>query len=529
MPSKKTVVLGFVGTKLDAGGRRRWQRWRPTVDLHRRSDFVVDRTVLLFDPRWSRLAKSITTDIAEISPETEVDDRKLELPDPWDFEDVYARMHDFTAAYPWDPENEEYFVHITTGSHVVQICWFLLTESRRIPGKLLQTSPSRGIPQEEPCSIDVIDLDLSRYDRIASRFEREHVEGLSFLKSGIATRNGPFNELIERIERVSIASPAPILLQGPTGAGKSQLARRIYELKRRRDRVKGAFVEVNCATVRGDGAMSALFGHVKGAFTGAQRDRPGLLRAADQGVLFLDEIAELGLDEQAMLLRALEERTFLPVGCDREVQSAFQLIAGTNQDLRDQVAAGRFRDDLLARINLWTFELPGLADRREDIEPNLEFELERAEQENGRQARFNKEARTAYLTFAQAPDARWLGNFRDLNASITRLATLAGGGRITLDLVRAETAQLLASWRRQSPDPQRATLVPVMGEEAFAALDRFDRVQLAEVVRVVLRTRNLSAAGRELFAASRTRRKSVNDADRVRKYLARFGVLEALR
>ena len=101
--------------------------------------------------------------------------------------------------------------------------------------------------------------------------------------------------------------------------------------------------------------MSALFGHAKGAFTGAVTERAGLLRAADGGVLFLDEIGELGADEQAMLLRALEEKRFLPLGSDKEVASDFQLIAGTNRDLEADVARGRFRDDLLARIDLWTF------------------------------------------------------------------------------------------------------------------------------------------------------------------------------
>src|SRR5690606_17169261 len=119
---------------------------------------------------------------------------------------------------------------------------------------------------------------------------------------------------------------------GPTGAGKSQLASRIYELKKRRRQVEGAFVEVNCATLRGDGAMSALFGHRRGAFTGAVTARRGLLKEADNGVLFLDEIGELGLDEQAMLLRAVEEGHFFPVGSDREESSHFQLITGTNRD-----------------------------------------------------------------------------------------------------------------------------------------------------------------------------------------------------
>ncbi|HEY4741386.1 MAG TPA: RNA repair transcriptional activator RtcR family protein [Candidatus Acidoferrales bacterium] len=221
-----------------------------------------------------------------------------------------------------------------------------------------------------------MDLDLSKYDCIASRFHQEARDAVSYLKGGIDTRNHAFNQLIDRIEQVAIAIRDPLLLMGPTGAGKSKLARRIFELKKMRHTVTGDFIDVNCATLRGDGAMSTLFGHVKGAFTGALKDRPGILRAADTGMLFLDEIGELGNDEQATLLRALEEKTFLPLGSDREAHSDFQLIAGTNRDLLAAVREGRFREDLPARINLWTFTLPGLRSRREDIEPNLQFELD---------------------------------------------------------------------------------------------------------------------------------------------------------
>lgn len=164
----------------------------------------------------------------------------------------------------------------------------------------------------------MIDLDLSRYDRIAQRFKQKQAETLSLLKSGIATRNPAFNRMIESIERVAGRSKAPILLMGPTGAGKSFLARQIYRLKRARHQLSGPFVEVNCATLHGEGTMSALFGHVKGAYTGATGERAGLLREAHGGPLFLDEIGELGLDEQAMLLKAVEEKRFYPMGSDRE-------------------------------------------------------------------------------------------------------------------------------------------------------------------------------------------------------------------
>ncbi len=274
--------------------------------------------------------------------------------------------------------------------------------------------------------------------------------------------------------------------------------------------------------------MSALFGHVKGAFTGAIGERAGLLRKADGGVLFLDEIGELGLDEQAMLLNAIEDKAFYPVGSDREVKSDFQLIAGTNRDLGASVAKGTFRDDLLARINLWTFRLPGLRDRREDIAPNLDYEIAKATASLGVNVTLSKDARERFLAFANASSSTWAGNFRDLNAAVTRMATLAVGGRITVAVVDAETARLAFAWAAargtSSVGENDSALAEVMTATARAELDRFDRVQLADVVSVCARARSLSDAGRELFAESRRKKASVNDADRLRKYLARFGL-----
>src|SRR6266849_6057975 len=413
MSMKPSVVIGLLGSTLDAGRMQdRWQSWRPTVAICRQPDFVVKRLELLHGLRDKSLARRVAEDISAVSPETTVKLHEIEFGDPWDFERVYETLFKFARAYPFDTDNEEYLIHITTGTHVAQICLFLLTESRYLPGKLLQSAPERD--RKAPGNIKIIDLALSQYDRIASRVRQEARDAVSYLKGGIDTKNTAFNQLIDRIEQVAIATRDPLLLMGPTGAGKSRLARRIYELKKMRHTITGDFIDVNCATLRGDGAMSTLFGHVKGAFTGALKDRPGVLRTADKGVLFLDEIGELGIDEQAMLLRALEEKTFLPLGSDRESHSDFQLIAGTNRDLFAAVREGRFREDLLARINLWTFSLPGLRARPEDIEPNLQFELDQYAQKTGNRITFSKEARQRFLEFALSPGAAWKGNFRDL-------------------------------------------------------------------------------------------------------------------
>jgi transcriptional regulatory protein RtcR len=525
MARRRTVVIGLLGTTIDRGSSaKRWESWRPSVAVCQHDDLLVDRFELLHPRRFTSLAETVRDDITRVSPETEVRLVIDPTEDAWDFEDVYGSLHDFSRAYRFDTEAEDYLVHITTGSHVAQICLFLLTETRHIPAQLLQTSPPTGPRGSSPGSYRIIDLDLSKYDRIATRFARDELEERSLLKSGIQTRNASFNEIVERLERVTLRSAAPVLLLGPTGAGKSLMARRIYELKKTRRVVKGPFVEVNCATIRGDAAMSALFGHVKGAFTGALRDRPGLLLSASDGVLFLDEIGELGLDEQAMLLRALEEKRFLPLGGDREVTSDFQLIAGTNRDLAQSVREGRFRDDLLARINLWTFHLPGLTERREDLEPNLEYELDQFRRRTGTVVTFSTEARRLFLAFASSPEARWPANFRDLNAVTTRLATLAHAGRITVEQVKAEIAHLKSEWSPQPRERASGFVDRVMLAAAADTLDRFDRVQLEDVLQVCHESATLSAAGRVLFERSRARRKLANDADRLRKYLARFGL-----
>ncbi|MFG0287806.1 MAG: RNA repair transcriptional activator RtcR [Rhodopirellula sp. JB044] len=534
----KTVVIGLLGVQLDQPrkSRDRWNHWRPSVAVCQQDDLIVDRFDLLVERRYSKLAEQVIGDITTVSPETRVQRHNISLNDPWDFEEVYATLHGFCRKYPFEPEHERYLVHITTGTHVAQICLFLLTESRHFPARLLQSSPpttqrqtGRNSPKsDERLSVgtyQIVDLDLSRYDDLAKRFKQEHDEAASILKSGIQTKDPAFNAMIDRIERVSLATKAPILMTGPTGAGKTRLAKRIYELKRNRRQVDGPFVEVNCATIRGDQAMSTLFGHTKGAFTGANQARAGLLKTADTGMLFLDEIGELGMDEQAMLLRAIEDKTFMPVGSDRPTCSDFQLIAGSNRDLLADVAGGKFREDLLSRINLWTFRLPGLSERRSDIDPNIDFELHQYAISTGDKVTFNQDARKAFLRFATDPSTAWQANFRDLNAAITRMATLSDNGRITNNLVSEEIIRLRAGWTSTNPnEPSHTLLKECLDDVAIEQIDRFDRAQLSEVIRVCRTHKSLSAAGRELFQASRLLKTRANDADRLRKYLARFGL-----
>ena len=560
----KTAVIGFLGTTLDNGfNDKRWQRWRPTVSLGLHDELLVDELHILYSKRDKRLFKIIVDDVAQVSPNTTVIGHHVALTSPWDFADVYAELYDFAAGFDFQ-DSTDYLLHLTTGTHVAQICWFLLVEAGFIPADLIQTSPCPRPDQADPQGrYQVIDLDVSRYDGLRERFEAEKQQHWQTLQANLVTQNAAYQKLISDIEKVATRSTAPILLMGATGAGKSQLAGQIYALKKAKaNSTQGKntleqFVEVNCATLRGDTAMSVLFGHVKGAFTGAATSRDGLLKSADGGLLFLDEIGELGLDEQAMLLTALEEQCFYPLGSDTPISVSFQLMAGTNKDLRQAVANGEFRADLFARLNTWTFFLPSLKDRLEDLPANIDYELARLGNEQQQHYRFTPEARQLYESFAMSADATWQGNFRDLTASMIRLTTLAESKVIRNDDVQAEIERLTHLWAlpdslngsdslnggngrtknspsNNSPDTtldsetieqgSHNVLRQYLDEDMLATIDPFDAVQLAYVTEVCINHKNQAAAGRYLYANSRDKLKSPNDSDRLRKYLLKFGL-----
>ncbi|MBL7238875.1 RNA repair transcriptional activator RtcR family protein [Komagataeibacter rhaeticus] len=512
----RNVVIGFLGTKLDQGRRR---SWRPSVQICAHSDFPVDRLELLHDRRNLRLAEKVARDAIALSPQTEVRLVDMELANPWDFQEVYGKLYDFAESYGFDEDREHYYVHLTTGTHVAQICWFLLTESRHIPACLLQSGPPRH-GTDPGGTIDIIDLDLARYNALQRRFEAAAREHSYLLRGGIPTRNAAFHHLIERLEQVVTRSDEPVLLVGEAGVGKTTLARRIHELKLQRRRIKGRLVHVNCAGLQGPHAMASLFGQRRNVVGLAGTERAGFLSEAEGGVLCLDNIDLLPHAEQGLLLDALESGSYYPVGSDTAQSCRFHLIAATSRDLPTLAQQGIMRPDLLARLALWVFHIPPLRDRREDFEAELAYELEEAERRLGCKIGFNVDAMTRYLHFARDPGVPWTGNYRDLSASVRRLCTLAERGRITLPMVEGEITTLTRQWAALRRDGDLALLAEVSPD--LVNVDEFDRAQLAAVVRACRAASSLSAAGRRLFAVSRQAKASQNDADRLRKYLARF-------
>ena len=226
-------------------------------------------------------------------------------------------------------------------------------------------------------------------------------------------------------EQVAMAAPTNgrVLIYGENGTGKELVARTIHGLSRRRS---GPFIEVNCAAIPEELIESELFGHVKGAFTGAVADRRGRFEAADGGTLFLDEIADMSLKTQAKVLRALQEQVVEPVGRSTGVKVDVRVIAATNKDLTGEIRNGRFREDLYFRLNVIPIFVPPLRDRESDIPRLADHFIREFAREYGRRAKTFDPSALAVLT-----GYSWPGNVRELRNTIERLMIMVPGEVVT--------------------------------------------------------------------------------------------------
>jgi len=229
--------------------------------------------------------------------------------------------------------------------------------------------------------------------------------------------SGGMDELRDMIAKVA-PSEARVLITGPNGSGKELVAHQIHEQS---ERSSAPMVEVNCAAIPAELIESELFGHKKGAFTGAQKDRKGKFELANGGTLFLDEIGDMSLSAQAKVLRALQEHKVTPVGGDKSVSVNVRVLAATNKDLRNEIAEGRFREDLYHRLSVIVIEVPGLNDRKEDIPLLGEHFLKNVAAEYGAA---KKELATDAIEALQAYD--WTGNIREFRNVMERLHILSG-------------------------------------------------------------------------------------------------------
>jgi transcriptional regulator with PAS, ATPase and Fis domain len=330
-------------------------------------------------------------------------------------------------------------------------------------------------------TVDLRDRTLIQLGRTFLRFRSKlpawgpaNLEGEDLARgpSGLATLSHQFAEVLER-SRAAAQGRVPILLQGESGTGKEVLARAIHTWSGR----SGAFVAVNCGAIPQNLVESELFGHRKGAFSGAERDRPGLLRTSDAGTLFLDEIGDLPLIAQAALLRALQESEVVPVGATRPERLDLRVVAATHRDLDAMVRDRTFRHDLLARLHGVVLELTPLRDRREDVSLLIAILLRKLSPDRI-DVKLSPEAARSLLEY------EWPLNVRELEQAVAGALVLSGDGPIAREHLPAALRE------PPSEPPQRQLTVDEMRHrDELIALLREHRGNLSSVARAVGKAR----------------------------------------
>ncbi|MSR74009.1 MAG: sigma-54-dependent Fis family transcriptional regulator [Planctomycetes bacterium] len=265
--------------------------------------------------------------------------------------------------------------------------------------------------------------------------------------------------MFETVRRIAPTS-ATVLVTGENGTGKELVARAVHRLSPRRDR---PFVALNCAALSEGVLESELFGHERGAFTGAARSREGKFEFADGGTLFLDEVGDMPLSVQVKLLRVIQEREIIRVGSNRSIKVDVRLVAATNRDLAREIQQGRFREDLYWRLKVVSLHLPPLRERQEDIPALVRVFLEQAAVRNGRKS---VEIDAAVITALQGHS--WPGNVRQLQNTVETMLLLSDGGRITI-------ADLPPEIVAAAPSSSRALAVVASGDAAMMTLDQWER------------------------------------------------------
>ncbi|MFI5301485.1 MAG: sigma 54-interacting transcriptional regulator [Polyangiales bacterium] len=312
------------------------------------------------------------------------------------------------------------FVNGARVTHAVLSDGDLVTVGRAI----FRYVPSRLTPEGAP-----LDLDTATFPRTGGR----------------QTLDPALDERLAAVDRIA-TSAISVLVRGESGTGKERVARAVHDRSGR----NGAFVAVNCGAIPAGLVESQLFGHVKGSFSGAQRDEPGTFRAADGGTAFLDEIGDLPLGAQAALLRVLQEREVVPVGGTKPVRVDLRVVAATHQPLETMVSEGKFRRDLLARLAGFTIELPPLRDRVFDVGMIASSLLASIAGERGAAVRLSPAAGEALLRYS------WPLNVRELEQALARAVVLAGEAMIDLEHLPTEVTT--------TRSPPEATRTPGLSE-----------------------------------------------------------------
>jgi len=368
----------------------------------------------------------------------QVDLYQVDLESPIDYAGIYTEVSTNLKAAGLPRDDVELTFHLSPGTPAMAAIWIILSKTR-FPARLIQTSRERGLESVDfffDLASDFLPEFLQRTgDRIARLTDGAKESAPEFGK--IVHRSAAVRQQIDLARRIAVLD-VPVLVLGETGTGKELFAEAIHAASPRADKV---FIAVNCGAIAPELASSELFGHKRGAFTGAVADRKGHFQEATGGTLFLDEVGDLPLDTQVRLLRALQTGEVTPLGASKPVKVDIRVVAATHRDLASDVAAGRFREDLFHRLAVGILRLPPLRDRDRDVPLLIDHFMAQINADaKGRPEAEEKNlsdvAKKVLLSYA------WPGNVRELYHTLVRASIWSQGSTISADDARAALLQI---------------------------------------------------------------------------------------
>lgn len=374
-----------------------------------------DHIYLFSTPSTHKITQETKEAISKLYCDTKVNILEINLDDPTDYKGIFEGLKGHVQMILRSIWDANFYIAVASGTPQMHACWVLLAAAGEIPARILHVRPLQFVTKDRPL---VSEVDLTSRDFPSVRFQIGSISSTeevididtTRIQLGIVGDHPAMKHALEMGAMLAL-SQSPILIFGETGTGKELFARFIHRLS---GRPKETFITVNCAAIPEPLVESLLFGHKKGAFTGAVTDQIGKFDTANKGTLFLDELGELPLSAQAKLLRVLQDGLVEPLGQTRPHKVDVRVVGATNRDLRKLVRQGKFREDLFYRLNVGEIKIPPLRERRSDIPKLSLYILDRLNGSLRRPKRLSPKA----LSRLQAHS--WPGNVRDLENVMER-------------------------------------------------------------------------------------------------------------
>jgi DNA-binding NtrC family response regulator len=416
---------------------------------------------------------------------TQVTILDVPLKDPTNYLGILRQLRGHFKKIRAAHSDASYSISVSSGTPHMHASWILLSASGEIPATILQSTPPEFVPEGKP-RVKEIDLTPPDFPQITrpireAKSETDETEVISQAcrELGIVGEDPAFTKALREAYVYSQYDDVHVLLLGETGSGKEYFSRFIHHFSSRNSK---ALITINCGSIPENLVESQLFGHKRGAFTGASSDQQGKFKAADGGIIFLDELGELPLSAQAKLLRVLEVGEIEPVGTNRPMKIDVKVIAATNRDLKAMVSEGTFREDLYQRFGT-SINIPALRERRVDI---AQLALHILENWN---ARHQKQRRITSDALVKLSQYSWPGNVRELRKVITQSAMLCAERVIRADDLRFDE-YVVGSQALNLPEP----------EEGFSLIDFLDDAKNRLIERALEKSNHVQSRAARLLA-----------------------------